>query len=225
MLTVVCFLWSDQDRAAQRGYAFGEHHVATLRSMLSRHLSLPHELVCVTDRTLALDVRTVPLDPTLAIAGTTYAKLQLFRPDAAVVLGERLLYVDLDVVIVDDLTPIVDRREDVVLWRNPHEDAPRGTRWQTSMILMTAGARPEVWTWFDPEMTPGAMGRRWGGHDQAWISQVLSEEARWTEADGVVVAARQLQPGARIVFFPGRQDPSQAKTQARCPWIAEHWRA
>jgi hypothetical protein len=99
------------------------------------------------------------------------------------------------------------------------------------MMLMNAGARPQVWT------TSIRCGRRTNrkargcfGSDQGWISFCLGpNEPRWSKADGVysfrnhLKAQSALPAGARIVFFHGNQDPWQSEVQHQYKWIGEHY--
>jgi hypothetical protein len=100
------------------------------------------------------------------------------------------------------------------------------------MVLMTAGARKQVWDRFDPETSPRkAKAAGCWGSDQGWISYCLGPgEARWGKADGVYSfrnhlksATRQLPGNARVVFFHGSTDPWTPGLSAQYPWVAQHW--
>lgn len=237
-LTVTCFYWYDE-RAKCRGiYQYGPEHVYLLKRMVERHLTIPYEFVCVTDNPEQFDgkMNTVLLDRTTFVPGTRYAKLMLWRKDIANIIGERILYLDLDCVIVRCLDSVVDRTEDVVLWRNPNFQGPekRRARYNTSIMLLTVGARPQLYEDFDPKRHPAELRRVWGGTDQAWISHKLSwtDEAYWTDADGVYGAGRlkdvvpgvgvKLPENARIVFFPGSRIPHMKEQKAKHPWIEQY---
>jgi hypothetical protein len=234
MITVCCFLWSDRHR--QRDYTFNEGHVVTLRNMVARHLRLEHEFVCITDRAHIADgIRCVPLDDRTHVAGTCGRKLTVWAPDAGERIGKRILSLDLDMVIVDDITSLIDRPEDVVMFRNPNFTLNgRRAYFQGSIQLLTAGARPNVWKMrFHPD-APLIINRRFGGHEQAWLSEMLSwDEASWSDADGIYGAGRvgdwttknvvdALPEGARIVVFPGNRMYDQPHVMAKFPWILEH---
>lgn len=232
MLTVVCCLWHDAQRA--RSYTFNHDHVRILRNMVARNLSIPHRFVCVTDDAIE-GIETVPIDWTKHFPGTCGVKLMLWRPDIGTLLGERIFYLDLDVVITGSLDPLVNRTDDIVLWRNPNYTlGGRRAFYQGSVQLLAAGARPQVWElakW--PEALP-IVNRRFGGFEQAWLSEVLPwDEAHWTSADGLYGAGRlgdaypgvqtELPLNARIVSFPGNREPSQAEVQQKHGWIRDHY--
>lgn len=232
MLTVCCFLWTDPCSPRRNVYIYDERHVHALREMVARHLSVEHEFVCVSDRPID-GIQTIRLDYTNYIPGTRFAKLMLYR-DTGPLAGKRVLYLDLDTVIVDSIDPIVDRPEDLVLWRNPNFGVPGRARYNTSIILHTCGTRPELWDDFDRNTTPRMLRRKWGGTDQAWVSHRASpDEAHWTDADGIYGAGRlgDIAPGAgtklpdnaRIVFTPGEREPSMPHMWEKHPWIGSHY--
>ncbi len=235
MITVACYLWFDPNGKNNDLYIYGPGHVRALKSMADRHLSLPHRFVCITDRP-AHDlegIETIKLDKTNHLPGTRFVKLMTFRPDAGAVIGERILQLDLDTVLTGNIDEIAGRKEDLVLWRNPNFGVRRRARYNTSIVLLRAGSRPEFWTKFDRNRHPAALKKDWGGTDQAWVSHLASpDEAHWTAADGVYGAGRlhDIAPGvgtelpgnARIVFFPGRREPGMPAAQERHPWIKEH---
>lgn len=247
MLTVCSFFWVDEAR--NRQYQISPEDVRIWDRMVARHLTVPHRRVCVTHRPDLIDfMETVPLDMAKHVPGLCTVKLMVWRPDIAKVLGPRILLMDVDCVITGNMDAIVSRPEEAVFWRNPNftEGGKRGF-YQGSMQLLTAGARPFLWDEFDPNATPGWLNRRFGGGEQAWISERLNfdypgqgwhwGEAHWdSENDGVYGAGRlmggqmgagvqsELPENARIVFTPGDRSPSQPEMQARHPWIKDHWK-
>jgi hypothetical protein len=239
MISVCTFLWHDPQAKCRHIYTYTPDHVRTLRRMVDRHLSLPHEFVCITDKPDLFSpndgIRTVPLDMETHVPGTRYAKLMIYRPDAGATIGRRILCLDLDTVIVGCIDPIVDRAEDLVLWRNPNFGIPGRARYNTSIVLLAAGTRPEFWTKFRKHSTPAILARYVGGTDQAWVSHLASpNEAHWTDRDGVYGAGRLgdavqgvgtvLPANARIVFTPGKREPSLSSFRESHPWSVEHYR-
>lgn len=224
MITVVTWLW--QGRA---GYVTKD--VLRMRDMVREHYARPHRFLCVSDQPIAGVETVAPWNdfPTLpSPAGpafpSCYRRLRAFHPDIGRVFGDRFVMVDLDALVVADLAPLWDRSEDFVGWRDPLFSR----QLCGSMLLMSAGARPHVWTEFDPHTSP-QLARRAGfrGSDQAWMSYWLMDEvpAMWTDADGVLSyrahARRELPEHARIVFFHGR--PKAHEPEAlRTPWVAAH---
>lgn len=231
---VVCWRW-----APPAGYrsTFGPETVNALFRSVRRHYPHPHRFICVTDQSHGIDpgvevqpdfgdFARVP-NPFGTKNPSCYRRLRLFHPEAARWFGQRFVSIDLDAVITGDLSALWNRSEEVVMWG----DTNPTTFYNGSIMLLTAGARPKVWTDFDPLVSP-AEARRAGqfGSDQGWISHALGpREAKWTQTDGVYsyrvhLAPRggQLPPNARIVLFHGQVDPWDTRGQ-RIPWVKQHW--
>lgn len=230
MITVVCWKWQPRPGYHKR---FTADHVNRLRAMVGRHLHVPHEVVCVTDDAseIAPDIRIVPIPDEIGHAThphrpNCYRRLRAFAADAAEWLGERILSIDLDCVIVRDITPLAARTEDFVIM---DDRAPNATPYNGSLWLLRAGTRTRVWETFDPARSP-QITKRAGiiGSDQAWIAHVLgNREARFTDRDGVLGYGRdicrryggRLPDHARAVFFYGRHDMATELPD----WARDHW--
>ena len=234
-ISVVTWRWRSQP-----GYrsTFGPESVNTLYSMVKRHFAHPFRFICVTDDAQGLDygieVRfswddfaAVP-SPHGARYPSCYRRLRLFHPGAARWFGERFVSLDLDLVITADVTALWTRSEDFVAWRDPNPPAA----YNGSMLLLRAGARPNVWRDFHPVASPRLAAQHgFRGSDQAWISACLGpNEAVWTKDDGVfsyrMDIAKQkniLPPSARVVVFHGKHDPWDACSQ-EIDWVRAHYR-
>lgn len=210
MLTVFTWRWGDKYTA---------EHVNRLAELVRTYYPRPHRFVCVTDEPAGIECETIPdfgdfaglQSPHGPQFPSCYRRLRLFHPDAAQWFGERFVSLDIDWTIHGDLTPLWERPEDCVLLRDPlYPDQYNG-----SMVLLTAGARPHVWSDFRPDTSPTrarAAGKR--GSDQGWISHRLPGEATWTTADGVYSYRKDIMPrrgalpaGARMVSFHGHIKP------------------
>ncbi len=235
-LKVLTYFWFDPDGKKNHIYVFDKEHVLLLKNQLKRHLTIPHEFVVATDRPELLEgtgIRTVMIDKSKHLPATRYIKLQTFKPEMKELVGSRILQLDLDTVIVRNINHLVDREEDLVLWRNPNYGGWKRARYNTSMLLYRAGTRPEFWNKFDPKEDPQRLKGRVGGTDQAFISDLAApNEAWWDDSDGVYGAGRLLDivPGVQtvlpdnacIVFFPGSREPGMKEIQDQHPWITEH---
>lgn len=233
--SVICWKWP------KPGYrsTFGPETVNRLRRMVARHYPHPHRFICVTDDAEGIDpaVEIVPDFRDFADLPSQhgernpscYRRLRMFHPDAAQWFGQRFVSLDLDIVITANLEALWHRPDDFAIYG----DTNPTTYYNGSMVLMTAGARPKVWTDFDPETSP-KLARRAGffGSDQAWISYCLGDgERRFTKADGVYsfrneiarTADQALPSNARLVVFHGQIDPWHDRAQ-RISWIQEHYR-
>ncbi len=235
-LTFVCFKW--KPRAEYRS-KFDHRTVNVLWSMLSRHYTKPFELVCVTDDPVGIvpEVRVVELwddhghiaSPHGPLYPSCYRRLKMFSLEARTLLGERMCSIDLDVVIVRDITEMFDLDIDFKIYG----DTARDTPYNGSLIYHWAGARRQLWERFDPRTSPQAGRRlRYVGSDQAWIAACLGPgEAKFTRADGVYSYRNEIIPKggglpetARIVVMHGHHDPWDPQVRQRHPWIVEHYR-
>lgn len=231
--TVICWRW--KPFTGYRSH-YPPETVRVLRNMVRRHYAKPHRFVCVTDspQDIDSDIETMPLwndfadvpSPHGAKNPSCYRRLRLFHPDAEQWFGKRFVSIDLDTVITSDLSPLWDRQEDAVFYG----DTNPKTHYNGSMMLLTAGARPHVWTTFEPRRSPKlAMRAGCFGSDQGWISYCLGGgEKKWGREDGVYSYRNHLQPAkplpgnAKVVVFHGRIDPWCSYAQ-RIPWVKEHW--
>jgi hypothetical protein len=147
------------------------------------------------------------------------------------VIGPRFVSIDLDVVIVDDITPLFDNAAaDFMIWRHRH----RNTHYNPTLFEMNAGARAKVFTEFNPRASP-LLAKKAGfnGSDMAWISYILGpNESGWTADDGVVAFRtdimkrrdKSVPDGARLISFHGSNDPWSEYSLRVAPWIEEHYR-
>lgn len=230
MISVVTWKWS---RAGYRSTFTGEH-VNRLARMVKRHYAEPAQVICVTDDPSGIDpaIEVIPDDkdfenvpsPHGGFSPTCFRRLRMFRPDIVSWFGPRFVSIDLDVVLTADVTPLWDRPEDIILYRDPLYP----TQYNGSMVIMNAGARPDVWDRFDPITSP-RIARAAGklGSDQAWISACLPGEAALDTFDGVysyrkdIERTGKLPADARIVVWHGKADPWT--DGQRLPWVREHW--
>lgn len=239
MSLVVATYWWTPD--TEKFYAFNADDVRLLARQVKRHLPVPHEFVCITDQPDLFDgdpdIRAIWLDRTTHVHNCCYARLMTFHPNGAELIGERVLQIDLDTVIVGDMTSLVERKENLVLWHNPgrvpwHKPIGRGVNrpyYNTSLLLHRCGTLPKVWTDFDPG-NPSAKDDQW------YLADIFGPVAPYYDrTDGVYRLARREQPetgvwgslpaNARLVTFPGSNGkPWQPEIRAANPWIDEHVR-
>ena len=248
-LRVVCWKWNPGRPHFKKGLVYSAQHVNRLRNMVARNLELKHEFCCITDDARGIDpgIRVIPLWDDLRHLGRCYLRLKAFAAEMCGVIGRRFVSIDLDTVITGDITPILDRDDDFIIWRNVNLRQP----YCGSMWMMDAGARRGVWEDFEPLSSPvESRRRRLIGSDQAWMALNLGPgEATWDRGDGIFsfrahvlrqsnIRRRHLKrregkrlpehvplpESARMVFFHGRFDPSQPEVRSACPWVVEHWR-
>lgn len=227
VLPIVTFLWrrNTEGFMLPRVCDYTAEHVNTLQRMLKRHLHIPHELICITDMPEGVECRTLPLWDKCRSLGGCYNRLYLFSKDMEELIGPRFVAMDVDVVIVDDVTPIFSRREPFLIHSYNAEYTHQ--KYNGSFIMMNAGVHSHVWESFDPVLSPKLIqeereSRRRIGTDQAWISMQVPDAPTVGPPDGVheaMTVGGMLPPGSRMIFFSGRRDPSRKSYK----WIREHY--
>ena len=227
-LSVVCWLWGDK---------YTPEHVNRLRAMVRRNLALPHEFYCITDNPEGLDefVRPVPIWDDFAAWQKHRRRLKIFAPEMRDIFGDRILQIDLDTVVVGDLTPLVDD-SDFRVWKCPSV-GKSGFAYNPSFMLMRTGARERVWNEFcaAPHQIAGAArATGWVGTDQGVIGYLLAPHERtWDEGDGLYAFrdhirgndGKRLPGNARLVGFYGPFDPADPALRERYPWLRTNWRS
>lgn len=221
--TVLTFFW---------GNAYTPEYIDRLAAGLRRHMPQPYRFVCVVDRPIQTQeaLIQVPLrDPELTKVKGCFCRMRTFDPSwqswLGVESGERILVLDLDLIITGFLGPLLTRREPFVILQgvNNHGMAFNGSVW-----LTTAGFRPDVWTDFSLEAA-GKVPFASFPDDQSWMESKLAPAAGayLPSKDGTYAFQKPgwpkgvgLPKNARLVAFPGARDP---KDFSHLLWVQEHW--
>lgn len=218
---------------------FGPETVNTLYSMIGRNFHAPFRLTCITDdvKGISSEVRTLPLwddwghlpSPHGQAYPSCYRRLKLFSMEAAEIIGPRFVCMDLDLVILGDVTAMFANEDaDFRIWG----DTARNTPYNGSLWMLRAGARRQVWDQFDPVESPKkSLAFGYIGSDQGWIGACLGpNERKWSTRDGVYSFRNhvqrnryQLPANARVVIFHGAIDPWSEHAQ-RLSWVRKHYR-
>lgn len=232
-LTVVTWKW----RRADGSSLFSAEYVNRMRSMLARNLRLPHRLICLTDDPAGIDPRVEchPLPTEFAGSFRCRRRMWQWSRDRMSLFGPRFLAIDLDLVITDDITHLVDRPEPIVMLRIGYANVLSG-----SFILSDTGALHGAYEAFasDPAGFLAKTGLQ-NASDQAMLNLYLRGKpvAEWKERDGFVVFFGRgyerfahlgvgynkptLPKGARVVVLGS--DDLDALTDPRFEWRS-HWR-
>lgn len=230
MLTVLTWLWKKPGSRTE----YTAKHVNIWAAMVARHLTLPHKIACVTDIPEGIDPHIQIITPPGEFVGletptwngdkpNCFRRLSMFRPDAADIFGERFVCMDLDCVIAANIDSLFDRDEDFIMYKGTSFDRP----YNGSLLMLRAGARPQVYMDFNEENAIKS-GQRYVGSDQAWISYCLGpNEKTWSFEDGVCWWQSQyngLMTEKKIMFFPGQVKPWETIKLGTDPWIAQHYK-
>lgn len=160
MLTVAC-VW------VRGNVDYDVSYVTKLHGMVRRHLARPFRFVCLTDRPEELPegIEGISITPFSGLFGW-WSKVHLFN--SAHGLTGRVLYLDLDTLVVNDLSPVVDFRAEFALV--PHAGTFNGKnglavvkRFNSSVMVWEAGTQDHIYHLWSRSIARSL----WG--DQDWI--------------------------------------------------------
>ena len=87
------------------GKLYGIDYVEKLRNMVSRHLTVPYDFVCITDDPTPIEGVRLIVQESQGYKRKWWHKVHMFDP--ALPVEGRILYFDLDVVIVNNIDKLV----------------------------------------------------------------------------------------------------------------------
>lgn len=194
MLTVACVCVGEKYPPA---------YVQVLRAMVARHLALPHDFVCLTDRPEAFDgLGCIRVEPR-----GWWSKIELFKPGR---FPWRVLYLDLDVVVTGSLADLAARDGIIDDWNLPG--------FNSSVMSWRAGDRDGIFLRWSP-----ADMRRLAG-DQDWINETAPDWPTWPAEWCVSYRRHAIEgppKGARVVCLHGAPKPHELHSG----WVPKAWTA
>jgi hypothetical protein len=233
---IVTFLWAGPNLSRR---AFSFEHVETFGRMVHRH-SPWLRIICLHDGLPGNghDVEWMQMPSAAARLGdlrspegvrfpSCYRRLWLFSPEAGDVLcADNVLLLDIDLVVLKDLTPLFDYVENFVGWL-PLRDWGKHRRIGGGIYLLKPGTRTAVWDDFKgaPSIAE-AHSAGYKGSDQAWISYKLASNAVIYPKDSGIYSIRDLKApyrlpaDARLVQFNGPIKQWQSDLQ----WVKDNWK-
>lgn len=210
MLFVVCWSWGDR---------YPGYYASRLADAVSRNLLRPHRFMVAAPP---------PADRPLTEIPGCFARLRTFDPQwqaaHGIRLGDRILTLDLDLIVTGHIDALLDGPEPFTILQGVNSANPcpyNGSAW-----MLDAGYRPDVWSDFSLEAA-AKVPHYIFPEDQAWFAAKLPDAGAWGPRDGVYgfqkpgwPAGGELPPGAKIVAFFGKRDPSQFQ---HLDWVKRHW--
>lgn len=209
---------------------FTTKHAQWLHKQLKKY-----ESICLTDAIKIKDVNTTPL---LYNWPGWWAKLELFNPEHPVLGSKDLLYIDIDSVIVGDITPLTKMKK-ITLLNDFSQQGPSSAP-ATGIMFIPASAKKIIWDEFikSPETEINAERLPPYHGDQGFIGRVCVDADRWQEIlPGKIISYKaniatpkmigfnpqlfdgkgngELPDGASIVCFHGSPRPWNTSF----PWV------
>ncbi len=238
-VNIICMKW---------GAKYGADYVNKLYAMLARHLTLPFQLICFTDRAEGIDARVQirdlpPLDLPAGAPERGWNKLTTLQTGLGGLSGEAL-FLDLDVVIVANIDALFTYPAEFAIIR----DAKLSRRLigNSSVYRFRIGQYDEILQKFRRDFAQIQQAHR---NEQAYLSAEVRQRGElsfWPEAWCPSFKYHCMQPwpfsyfrdavipeGAKIIIFHGHPVPEEAiagittkwyRPVRPTAWVAEHWR-
>lgn len=225
-VAVVTFLW---------GTRYNASYVNKLYAGLKRHSDVDFDMYCFIDRKndqINPAIRKRALWFTHGELGRCYRRLRMLSTAVVPLIpADRYVMIDLDTVVVGDVTPLLTITEpNVAVWK-AKSIGPQGYALNPSFMSLKPGASSHIYDTFakDPKtVVDAARIVGWTGSDQAVLSHYLTQYRPLGVDEGLYSyrddSPTPLPAGARLVSFYGDADPSYNHVQNSAPWIKEHWR-
>ena len=211
MMHIITWIWGDK---------YGPHYLSRLRSGVKKWMKRTIYSFSV--------VEPAPSDK-LLLKGCL-CRLKMFSLEWQRAHGidkdDRIVCLDLDLVITGEIDPLFSRDEDFVILQGANAANP--CPFNGSVMMLRAGMHREVWTDLTLEKVYHIPYYEFPD-DQGWLHHKVPNAAAWKvgKPSGIYAFKKpgwpqgdSLPPDARIVCFPGHRDPSKF---TNLPWIKEHW--
>lgn len=211
-LIITTWLW---------GNKYGDDDVRKLRAGISRHLKQEHRF---------LVAKPQAEDDRLTKITGCFCRLRMFDPEwqkrMEIEEGDRIVCIDLDVVVTGDLDALFNRPETFMILLGANSSNPNPMN--GSLVMLRAGHHQRVWSEFSIEKAKAVPHFEFPD-DQAWLHHMLPGAAGWSAGprSGVYSfkkttwpAGDDLPPDAILVVFPGWRSPAKF---AHLSWVKKHW--
>jgi len=173
--------------------------------MVDRHTTVPYDFTCYTDNPTGINVPHLPLlEPVMT---GWWNKLNFFK------LKEHILFLDLDIIIINNIDSLFMLNEDFAVLRCP---SYRRHKFNTTIIFFVPSkCRIQI----------NDIHRHYS--DQEYIQahlkakKVFIEDLRIVSYKYNILQLRQDPTKAKIVYCHGEPKPHEL---THLPWVQEHWR-
>jgi hypothetical protein len=223
-LVVCTWLW---------GSKYTPIYVERLHAGARKHLKQPFRFLCLTESDRIANLsngieRHGIQDTSLTAIKGCFARLRMFDPawQSQHDISDRLVCLDLDVVITGPLDPLFDRPESLVVLQGANASNP--CPYNCSVMMLRKNAHPELWTDFKLDQLKHIPCHEFPD-DQGWLWYRAPKLAGWQVGARSGIYAFQkpgwppgtdLPSDARMVSFIGWRDP---RAFTNLQWVRQHW--
>lgn len=212
-LVVVTWYW---------GTKYDFYYTKRLHGGVARNLKQPFRFIVAKPQ---------PQDDYLKKIPGCFVRMQMFgaqwREKHGIKDGDRVVNLDLDLVVTGPLDPLFDREEPFCILQDINTTNP--CPYNGSVWMFRAGYKPDVWDDFSVE-NYHKLGVPFHSipDDQGWFHYKMPDAGSYGPHNGVYGFKKRgwpsgddLPQGARIVAFPGWRDPWK---YTRLNWVRNNWR-
>lgn len=208
MLNVICLKVGDK---------YSSEYVNKLYNMVRRHMSLPFRFVCFTDNSVGINKNIEclpPLTDNPYIRGWFY-KLSFFQDEIYDLRGE-VLFLDLDIVIINDITELFNYDTKFCVISDWLYGSKSTTKFNSSVMKWSVGDLGWV---FSDYVNNYRINKKFTG-DQDYLSKVVSDYTFWPVEWCVSYKFNQLSEKNKIVVFHGNPNPHEC---LNLEWVKTNW--
>lgn len=186
------------------GTKYSSEYVNKLSNMVSRNLTIPHNFYCITDDKTDVECETIDYEDDLP---GWWGKLTFFKKRPYGLKG-RILYLDLDLVIVSNIDEIASYPHEFGIINDWHVPT-----YNSSVFTLDIGKRRKVWDKFNERVM-----RRFPG-DQDWITCHAKAECYPQDWCLSYKSHGAFGANGKIMVFHGDPNPHQVDDS----WVKERW--
>jgi len=233
MINVVCLKW---------GNKYGPEYVNRLYSAVCRHTTKPFRFWCLTENSDSILPEIQILDlPCPDQLDSWWNKFALFAPDNGLPVGEQIVYIDLDTLIVANIDHLlaVESAPDIVVLRDfYHGIAKSAGQIGSGLMSWRHGQYNHIWEQFivNPEHAIESVHPH---GDQHWVESQISAWYCWQDLFPRAVVSFKMHcqsgipPGASVICYHGEPSiPDSVTYSGRSwrytitpqPWVLDHWK-
>lgn len=212
MIHIVCIKW---------GNKYAPEYVNNLYRGVCRNTTIPFSFTCYTDDTTGVIPEICQPLPETTWQGW-WTKLLLFKPDMhkQASIGDRIVFLDLDIVITGNIDDILSLKETFVVPSDPYRMGT--TNISSAFMSWEYGQYDYIYERFDGNTRPYSRG------DQQFVEIQLKDKASRLQVllPGQYVSFKadlkkgSLPENTRMVDFHGKPNPHECNIQ----WVKDNWK-
>ena len=201
MITVLCVRF---------GSGYGIEYVERLRNMVSRHMTVPYEFVCLTDDNTKIDGVKILLQKNSGYVKQWWHKVHMF--DHSLPLEGRILYFDLDVVIHNNIDKLAVNTNDFLGIRDFNRKFHPGWKiLNSSTMCWTHGLHSDIYNEF--KKNPKLAMRLHG--DQDWIWTRAKDKIKFFPENWIQSYKWEIRNKSEIININGSKNFRDVKNDLR----------